>query len=70
MARSRGRPEVLAVVEVAQRLGFAGMPGPVDDGDDVAGLLAELFDGAMHQGTCYPWTASEVPLFAELAIDD
>jgi hypothetical protein len=23
----------------------------------------------MHQGTCYPWTASEVPLFAELAID-
>jgi hypothetical protein len=69
VAKSRGRSEVLAVAEVAQRRGFAELPGPADDGGDVTGLLGELFDGAMHQDTCYPGTASFVPLFAELATD-
>lgn len=68
--KSRGRSEVLAVAEVAQRLGFGEISGLMDDYDHVAGLLGELFNWAMHQDTCYPETASFVPLFTNLAVDD
>ena len=70
LAKSRGRSEVLAVVEVAGLLIGGETPDPVNESDDVTELLADLFDEAMHQDTCYPWTASRVPLFAELARDD
>ncbi|MEV0645411.1 hypothetical protein AB0I28_09115 [Phytomonospora sp. NPDC050363] len=42
--------------------GFAEIP-------DVE-LVFELYDAFMHQGTCYPHTASEVPLLAALAARD
>jgi hypothetical protein len=38
--------------------------------EDSGELLGELFNSAMHQGTCYPHTASAVPDFVKLARDD
>ncbi|MBM2614970.1 hypothetical protein JIG36_05275 [Actinoplanes sp. LDG1-06] len=38
--------------------------------EDAGEMLGELFDGAMHQGTCYPHTAGTVPGFVTLALDD
>ncbi|WP_306210216.1 hypothetical protein [Actinoplanes sp. RD1] len=37
--------------------------------DDVAGVLAELFDDALPGDTCRPWTAERVPVLAALAVD-
>ncbi len=37
---------------------------------DAGEMLGALFDGAMHQGTCYPHTAHAVPGFVALALDE
>ncbi|WP_203843640.1 hypothetical protein [Winogradskya humida] len=59
------RGELIAVTECFAGDDDAGT-GEAGTGD----LLGELFNAAMHQGTCYPHTAGMVPTFAELAADD
>ncbi|WP_213001278.1 hypothetical protein [Winogradskya consettensis] len=56
------RGELIAVTECC-----AGDGG---DGAGTGDLLGDLFNAAMHQGTCYPHTAGMVPVFVELAADD
>jgi hypothetical protein len=67
-----GRAEVLAAAQVARRVeaGDDLLPSGGEHGDDLDSLLGDLFDAAMHQGTCYPHTAGTAPLFAALAADD
>lgn len=38
--------------------------------EDAGEMLDALFDGAMHQGACYPHTAAAVPDFVALALDE
>jgi len=62
-----GRAETLGVAEGLADL----LDGDADeDWEDAGELLGDLFNEAMHQGTCYPHTASMVPVFATLATSD
>lgn len=73
LTESRGRSEVLAALEIAQRMpGFETLELE-DDGDDVGRLLIKLLTGLLvipEAEVCYPETASCVPAYAELAADE
>ncbi|GAA4258789.1 hypothetical protein [Dactylosporangium darangshiense] len=81
LAYRANRDEHAEMAAIAERLTADEEPadGAVDDARDDAwdeewadagDLLGALFDGAMHQGTCYPHTASMVPTFVALATDE
>lgn len=67
-AREGGQDELRAAADVVVlRLGWEGIRADDIGADDVEPLLSELLNAALHQDTCYEWTASHVPVFAELA---
>ncbi|GLW30387.1 hypothetical protein [Actinoplanes regularis] len=65
-----GRPPADERVELAAIVEGLGDGRGAEDSDDAGELLGDLFNAAMHQGTCYAHTAGSVPEFIMLACDD